>query len=291
MAKRKQQTTKRITWASITVLISSSILLLMLVLWVNFVFSAQQLSENFKSEITFTLFIKPDAKTLDVKSFEKKIKQRKEIKSVDFISKEQAAKAMQTSLGDDIMNILDFNPLFDSYDLHFHPSYVTIEGLQKVEQDLKKSSIIQDIVYDKSVLYSVNKNLGRITVFFISVSVFLLIIAVVLIYNFIRLSVYSKRFSIRTMQLVGASSWFIQKPFLYRSLILASVSSVLAIGLGFGVLKYVSQQIPGLYFLSNINQFVYSACIIFVFGNILFFISSLFAVKKYLHAKLSELYI
>ncbi|MCT4664888.1 MAG: permease-like cell division protein FtsX [Flavobacteriales bacterium] len=289
--KTSKRTSKRVTWASIIVVVSSTILLLMLLLWVNFMFSAQKFSQDIKEEIVFTVFVKQDAKPLAKKSFEKKVKNLTGVKEVRYVSKEDAAVEMKKNLGEDIIGILDFNPLFDAYDIRFKSSFVSIEGLETIENKLKKESIVQDIVYDKSILYGVTKNIGKISLIFIGVSVFLLIIAVVLIYNFIRLAVYSKRFSIRTMQLVGASSSFIQKPFLKQSIAIGIVSALLAIGLGYLTLEYINKQVPSFTFLSNINQFLLSASVIFVFGTLLFLVSSFFAVRKYLHAKLSELYL
>ena len=285
---RKQN--KRVKLAFTTVLVSSSLLLFMLGLWVNIMLSANQFSNKIKEEVTLTVYIDPLAKDVDVKNFDKKIKRRNGVSKVVFVSKEEAAEKMKAEIGDQILDLLDFNPFFDAYDIYFNADFVEVEQIENLESELKKSDVVYKVTYDKSVILTLNKNIKTISLGIIGLCVIFLFIAITLIYNSIRLSVHSKRFSIRTMQLVGASNWFIRKPFLMTSLLQGVLASIIAIGLNYSVLKYLNTNIPSFSFLSDFNTFLLSAVLIFAFGIVLSLISTSFAVKKYLHAHLSELY-
>ena len=288
LQKKKQN--KRVKLAFTTVLVSSSLLLFMLGLWVNIMLSANQLTEKIKEEITLTVYLDPLAKDVDVKNFDKKIKRHEGVSKVDFISKEEAAENMQAEIGSQVLELLDFNPFFDAYDVYFNADFVDLKQIELLERDLKQNDVVYKITYDKSIILKLNKNIKIISMVIMGLCVIFLFIAITLIYNSIRLSVHSKRFSIRTMQLVGASSWFIKKPFLMTSLLQGVIASIIAIGLNYSVLQYLNTSIPSFGFLSDFNTFLLSALLILTFGIVLSLLSTTFAVKKYLHAHLSELY-
>ncbi len=288
LQKKKQN--KRVKLAFTTVLVSSSLLLFMLGLWVNVMLSANQFSKKIKEEITLTVYIDPMAKDVDVKNFDKKIKRYEGVNKVEFIGKEEAAKNMEAEIGSQVLELLDFNPFFDAYDIYFNADFVNIDKIESLESELKKSDVVYKVTYDKSIILKLNQNIQVISLVIMGLCLIFLFIAITLIYNSIRLSVHSKRFSIRTMQLVGASSWFIRKPFLKTSLIQGLLASGIAIALNYSVLKYLNSSIPSFNFLSDFNTFLLSAILIFTFGIVLSLLSTTFAVKKYLHAHLSELY-
>ncbi len=288
LQKKKQN--KRVKLAFTTVLVSSSLLLFMLGLWVNIMLSANQFSKKIKEEITLTVYIDPMAKDVDLKNFDKKIKRHQGINKVEFISKEKAAKNMQKEIGTQVLELLDFNPFFDAYDVYFNADFVNVEQIEALENEIKKNDIVYKVTYDKSIILKLNRNIKVISLVIMGLCLIFLFIAITLIYNSIRLSVHSKRFSIRTMQLVGASTWFIRKPFLRTSLLQGVLASVIAVGLNYSVLKYLNTSIPSFSFLSDFNTFLLSALLIFIFGIVLSLLSTTFAVKKYLHAHLSELY-
>lgn len=288
LQKRKQN--KRVKLAFTTVLVSSSLLLFMLGLWVNIMLSANQLTKKIKEEVTLTVYIDPIAKDVDVKNFDKKIKRHQGVSKVTFISKETAAKNMQAEIGTQVLDLLDFNPFFDAYDIYFNADFVDIQQIEILEEELKQNDIVYKVTYDKSIILKLNKNIKVISLVIMGLCLIFLFIAITLIYNSIRLSVHSKRFSIRTMQLVGASNWFIRKPFLITSLLQGILASIIAIGLNYSVLHYLNVSIPSFSFLSDFNTFLLSTLLIFIFGIVLSLLSTTFAVKKYLHAHLSELY-
>jgi len=281
---------KRMKLAFTTVLVSSSLLLFMLGLWVNIMLSANQFTKKIKEEITLTVYVDPLAKDVDVKNFDKKIRRQEGVSKVVFISKEEAAENMKAEISDQILDLLDFNPFFDAYDIYFKADFVDINQIAILESELKKSEVVYKVTYDKSIILKLNENIKTISIGIIGLCLIFLFIAITLIYNSIRLSVHSKRFSIRTMQLVGASNWFIRKPFLISSLLQGILASVIAIGLNYSVLRYINASIPSFNFLSDFNIFLLSALLIFIFGIVLSLVSTTLAVKKYLHAHLSELY-
>jgi len=288
--QQKTKQNKRVKLAFTTVLVSSSLLLFMLGLWVNIMLSANQFTKKIKEEITLTVYVNPLSKDVDVKNFDKKIRRQEGVSKVVFVSKEEAANRMKAEIGDQILDLLDFNPFFDAYDIYFKADFVDVNQIESLENELKKSDVVYKVTYDKSIVLKLNENIKTISYGIIGLCVIFLFIAITLIYNSIRLSVHSKRFSIRTMQLVGASNWFIRKPFLLTSLLQGLLASTIAIVLNYSVLRYLNANIPSFNFLSDFNTFLLSALLIFAFGIVLSLLSTTFAVKKYLYAHLSELY-
>ncbi|MGB0883090.1 MAG: cell division protein FtsX [Flavobacteriales bacterium] len=286
----KKVNRKKLRIAFLSVLISSALLLFLVGLWANVMLSAHHISEKIKEELVMTIYIDPLSKPITSSNLEKKLKQIDGIKSVDFISKERAAEAMKKELGNDFFMHMDFNPLFDSYDLSFQSEFVKNEHINTLEEQLLKTEAVYKIAYDRNVLAQLSANLKWLSYFFVGLCVIFLIIAIVLINNSIRLSIYSKRFSIRTMQLVGASNFFIQKPFLKTSFLQGFLAAIFAILLNYVVLYYLNRIIPSHDFLSNINYFLLSSGLILSLGIVLSLLSTIFAVRKYLNANLSDIY-
>ncbi|MGB0869950.1 MAG: cell division protein FtsX [Flavobacteriales bacterium] len=287
----KQKQKNRLKVAFTTVLISSSLLLFMLGMWVNIVVLANQFSQKIKEEMTLTVYVDPMAKPIEIKSFDKKLKRIEGVSRIEFVSKEKAAEQMKSEIDEHVLELLDFNPFFDAYDVYFNAEFVDLDRISKIETDLKKHDIVYKVTYDKSIILKLNKNIKTISLIVVILCSIFLFVAITLIYNSIRLAVHAQRFSIRTMQLVGASSWFVRKPFLWKSVLQGALSGLIAISLNYGALHYLNSSIPSFSFLSEINTFLLTSVVIFVFGIVLSLISTIFAMKRYLHANLSELYV
>lgn len=274
---------KRLQASTVTTIISISLVLFMLGLLGLIVMHAGKLSDYVKENIGFSVIIKENVKEPAIVEFQKRLDAEEFVKSTEYITREQAAEDLKNELGEDFIDFLGFNPLLASIDIRLHADYANNDSLQALEKDLLKSNIVKEVFYHKSLVDAVNRNIRRISIVLLSFSVILLLISIALINNTIRLSVYSKRFIIKTMQLVGATSTFITKPFLVKSLIHGFVSSIIAIGLLILVIYISRQTIPELVDLQDIDLFLSLFGIVTITGLFLTGFSTMFAVSRYIN--------
>ncbi len=276
---------RRLQASTVTTIISISLVLFMLGLLGLIVLHAGKLSDYVKENIGFSVIIKENVKEAEITEFQKRLDTQIFVKSTDYITKEQAAEDLTKELGEDFVDFLGYNPLLASIDVRLNADYANNDSLQVLETKLLKNSIVKEVFYHKSLVEAVNKNLRRISLIILSFSVILLLISIALINNTIRLSVYSKRFIIKTMQLVGATKTFISKPFLYRSLIHGLISSLIAIILLIVVLFFSRRALPELIDLQEIDLFLTLFGLVTLLGLVITGFSTLFAVGKYLNLK------
>ncbi len=280
----------RLRTAYLSVIVSISLVLFMVGLLSVVLLFTYSFSNQVKEQITFTAFLDPSAKEVDTRAFEKTLQQMKEVKSIAHISKEDAAKNMQPYLGENFLELLDFNPLFDAVDINFKSSFVNIENLSKIEKEILGHDIVKDVVYQKSAIYTIGKNIQKISLALLAFCSLFLLIAISLINNAIRLAIYSKRFTIRTMQLVGATRSFIRKPFLMNSFIQALISTIVACLMLGGALLFLEKQILSFSLLENMNYLGAIAGIILATGVTISWICTYFSVRKYLNLKSAALH-
>jgi cell division transport system permease protein len=220
-------------------------------------------------------------KTLDASDF---------VKYTEYITSDEAAYELQNQLGEDFIGFLGYNPLLPSIDLRLNSQYANVDSLKVIESQLLENPDIKEVYYQESLVEMINQNVRRISIFILIFSTLLLIIAVALINNTIRLSVYSKRFLIRTMQLVGATKSFIRTPFILTGILHGLISALIASTALLGIIYLLFQQIPELISISDFKLLiVLFACIVSA-GIIITWISNRSAVNKYLKAKPDELY-
>ena len=221
--------------------------------------------------------------------FQKSLDASRYVKSTDFITKEEAAKILQQDLGEDFVEFLGYNPLLSSIDVHLKADYANVDSISNIETELLKNEEVKEVYYQKSLVDLVNKNvktIGLVILIFSS----LLIICIALINNSIRLSIYSKRFLIKTMQLVGATQGFIRKPFIVRGVKHGVYGAFIAILLLSGVIYLMQKQIPELIELQDIDLFVTLFVFVIILGVFITFVSTLLAVRKYVRLKTDDLY-
>jgi len=276
---------KRLQASTVTTIISISLVLFMLGLLGLIILHAGKLSDYVKENIGFSVIIKEDIKEPAILEFQKKLDTESYVKSTDYITSEQAAEDLTKELGEDFVDFLGFNPLLPSIDIRLNAEYANNDSLKVLEEQLLKSNVVKEVFYHKSLVDMVNRNIRRIGLVILSFSLVLLLISIALINNTIRLSVYSKRFIIKAMQLVGATRSFISKPFIVKSLLHGLISSLIAIVL-LGVVLYFSRQaLPELIDLQEIDLFLSLFGIVTVLGLLITGLSTLFAVGRYLHLK------
>jgi cell division transport system permease protein len=291
MSKKGDKYSKRRLRSSyLTTLISITLVLLMLGVLGLIVLHAQKLSDYVRENIGVRIMMKEEAREAEIIQLQKTLDASSYVKSTEYITKEMAAKEMKTDLGEDFINFLGFNPLPPSIDLRLNADFANIKSIEVIEKELLANSGVKDIFYQKSLVQAINKNLRRISFVLLGFSGLLLIIAIALINNTIRLSVYSKRFLIRSMQLVGATRGFIQKPFILRSIFQGLYGAFLAILLIIGIIYLGIQELPELLELQDINLFIILFGAVMLCGILISYLSTFFAIHKYLRMRNDDLY-
>src|SRR5699024_2497865 len=268
---------RRLITSYFSVVISIGLVLFLLGLLGLLVLNTKKVADHFKEQIAMTVYLKDSTKSVDTKQLEKKLELADYTKSIQFVSKEEAAKAQSEAIGEDFMEFLGYNPLQNSIDIHFNADYVSSEKIDEIAHDLKAKDFVDDVVYDKPLISLLNKNVQRISFWVLVVSAIFLFIAVLLINSSIRLSVYAKRFTIKTMQMVGATKGFIRRPFIWKSIKLGIIGAFLAmIGMGV-ILYYINRSFPELGLLDNRPILIILFGGVFVLGIVLTWISTFFA--------------
>ncbi|QMU27885.1 cell division protein FtsX [Adhaeribacter radiodurans] len=213
-----------------------------------------------------------------------------QIPQVRFFSKEEGAKEFIQESGEDFMAFLGDNPLRDAYIININPDFADSEHLKKIKAELEEIDGVYEVQYVASLIDSINQNLKKISIILLSFAGILVLVVVILINNTIKLAMFSQRFLIRSMQLVGATAGFIQRPFMNRAVLQGFISGLLASGMLFGLLSYAYYQINELYLLRDETQLIILAVLLVILGMVIGFISSFRAVRKYMHLSLDELY-
>ena len=209
---------------------------------------------------------------------------------IELITKEQAAKQFIEDTGEDFTSFLGDNPLRDLFAIKLKGGYQAIDSLNQIKAEIEGIRGVFEVEYEESLIQSINDNLTKIGFVLFGIAVFALIVVIILINNTIKLALFSQRFLIRSMQLVGATSSFIQKPFLYRSMIYGFFGGVLSCAIIYGLTVYLNGMIDGLDELQDTNGFLVLFSLILIMGIIVGYFSSLRAIRKYLKMSLDELY-
>ena len=274
-----------------SIVISMSLVLFVLGILGFLLINANRLSNHVKQNIGFSVMIKEGVKDVDIMQLQKLIDSKAYSLESDWVTKEDAAKGLQEQLGEDFIAFLGYNPLLESIDIKLKSSYANPDSLLILQQQLTKNDLIHEVFYQKDLVEKINENVRKMSIFLLSFCILLFIISFTLINNTIRLTVYSKRFLIRTMKLVGATNKFIKGPFLSDSIYNGIYSSLVAICMLLTVFQLLQSDMPD--FL-NIQDFksmgIIFACI-FVAGILFTWLSTFFALRKYLRIKESEIYL
>ena len=281
---------RRLISSYFSVVLSVFLVLFLLGILGFFIINSKKLADDFKEEIAMTVFFKNEANDTILKAFGKELKTASFAKSFVYVTKEQAAKQHTDIIGEDFMTFLGENPLQNSYDIHLKADYVVRDSIVKIESRLRKNAMISDIVYDKQLVNLVNDNIKKVSMWILIISGFLTVIAVLLINSSLRLSIYSNRFIIKTMQIVGATKAFIRKPFVMRSIKLGMIGAGLAIIALIGVLIYIETNFPDLGILENKLLVALVLLLVFGAGVLITWIGTYFATQRFLNLRTDDLY-
>jgi cell division transport system permease protein len=281
---------RRLVSSYISVVVSIALVLFLLGLLGMLVVNAKKVSDHFKEQVVVTIYLNDTAKTVERKQLEKSLAMADYVKSTEYVSKDKAAYFMKVETGEDFMDFVGYNPLQNSIDVYLKADFVTSEHLEKIAAEALNKTFVDEVTYDNDLVNLMNDNVKKISFWVLIISGLFTLIAVLLINSSLRLAVYSKRFTIKTMQMVGATKRFIRKPFVWKSIRLGIVGAILAmIGMAI-VLYYLNKSFPELQLLANPVLMILLFVIIFALGIIITWISTHFATQRFLNLKTDELY-
>lgn len=274
----------------VTSCISTTLVLLLLGLVVFFVLAARNLSVYVKENINFSIVISDDMKERDILRLQKSLNNEPFVKSTEYISKKQALEEQTEAMGTDPQEFLGYNPFSASIEVKLKSDYANADSIAKIEKQIRRNTDIQDVLYQKDLVDAVNDNIRKISLLLLGLAVILALISFALINNTIRLAVYSKRFLIHTMKLVGASWGFIRRPFLRRNFWIGVLSAALADGLLWAAATWLVEQEPELIKVITPEVMLLVSVAVLAFGVLITWLCAFFSVNKYLRMKAGALY-
>lgn len=281
---------RRLISSYFSVVLSIALVLFLLGLLGMLVLNAKTISNNFKERVVMTIYLNNSAKKVEINQLEKSLALSNYVKSTTYVSKEDAADFMQGEYGEDFLDDVGYNPLQNSIDVNLKAEFVTAHNLDSISQITLNKKFVDDVRYDKDLVAIMNNNVKRISLWILIISALFTVIAVLLINSSIRLSVYSKRFIIKTMQMVGATKHFIRRPFILKSVTLGITGSILAL-LGMAVVfYYINKTFPELQLLNSPILIASLFAGVFVMGIVITWISTYFATQRFLNLKTDQLY-
>ncbi len=281
---------RRVATAQVTTVISITLVLFLAGLLGTIILHARKVSDYVKENIGFSIMVREGIRESGIVELKKQLDREPYVKSSEYIPKERAAELLEEELGEDFIGFLGYNPLLSSIQLKLKAVYTQPDSLRQIEQQLVLLPQVKEVFYQRSLVDLINRNIERISLILSGFGLMLLFIAIVLINNTIRLSIYAKRFIIRSMQLVGATESFIRKPFLYRSMAHGFLSALFALGMLVFVLFFSIEQLPELMELEDWSLLALLAAMIIMAGVMISWISTWFSVRKYLRIKTDLLY-
>lgn len=281
---------RRLISSYFSVVISIALVLFLIGLLGMLVLNAKTISDNFKERVVMSIYLNDNAKEVEINQLEKSLALAKYVKETNYVSKEDAATFMKSEYGEDFLDDVGYNPLQNSIDVNLKADFVTEQRLDSISEATINKKFVDEVRYDKDLVSMMNSNVKRISLWVIIISGLFTLIAVLLINSSIRLSVYSKRFTIKTMQMVGATKQFIRRPFIWKSVKLGVIGAILAlIGMAI-VLYYVDKTFSDLELLSNPILIGGLFLAVFLLGIIISWLSTYFATQRFLNLKTDQLY-
>jgi len=273
---------KRLLSSYFSVIIIISIVLFLFGVLGLSVISIKSVGNSFKEKLTVSIYLKDDIKNVEINQLKNSLAMASYIKNIEFISKDEAAIFMKEEYGEDFIDDIGYNPLVNSIDINIKANYINNRILDSISTKILENKFIDDIIYDRDLISIMNKNLNKIAFWILPASIVFTLIAFIIINSSIRLSIFSNRHTIKTMQMVGATKYFIRKPFIIKNIKLSLISSIIAsIGLAI-LIAYINQTISIMEIL-NISLLAILFVIIIVLGIIISWTSTYFATQNILN--------
>ena len=281
---------RRLQSSYISVVVSIALVLFMIGVLALVLLKSTKVANHFKEKVVMTLFLKDEVTSKQTATFKASLQKKAFVNKVVYITKDEAAKEYKKDLGEDFLQFLGDNPLKNGIDIYVKAAYVSPEKMSEIEKEFEKNKFVIEVNYDKSLVELLTKNIQKISFWLLVLSVFFSLVAIILINSSIRLSIYSKRFNIKTMQMVGATKRFIRKPFIWQSIKLGLLGAFIALA-GIGVLiYYIDTYIPTLELLSDYISLSYVAGGIILVAFFITWLSTFFATQRFLNLQTNDLY-
>lgn len=281
---------RRLRSSYFTSVVSIALVLFIIGLLGVVMLNAKKIADNLKQNFTVMVVFKESATDANILAWQTKLNEKEWLAESIYISKQQAAEEFKEEVGEDFVEFLGFNPLPATLEIHLKPEYAEEGKIHEIKAYLEQSNLVDEVRYQEMLIAKINRNVRKVSLILLAISAILAFISITLINNTIRLSIYSKRFIIKTMLLVGATRGFIRKPFLTKSLVQGAIGGVIAIGLLAAFVQALVSEIPELAELQDLREFAIIACSILLLGMVLSGISTYFAVNKYIKMKTDYLY-
>lgn len=290
MNKQKKISATRVFNSRFTSTISITLVLFLIGIMLVLGFLAKDLSKYVRENISLSVIVDDEMDLPDVKMFERRLEAAPWVRSVEYIDKENALKQLVSELGENPEDLLGYNPLLASFDIYLNEAYANTDSIAILEAALKENKDVQEVIYRKDLIHLINENVKNISIVLMVLAILLTVISYSLIRNTVRLMIYSKRFLIRTMQLVGANGRFIRRPFLLENLWSGVIASILAMGLLYGSLSYLQQKMAGSLHILDIQTIGIIFLSMLVFGILIITTATWLAVNRYLKMNTNDLY-
>jgi len=274
----------------LTLIISVSLVLFLLGALGLILINAKELSDYFRESLSFSVMLDDEAKEADIRMLQKDLDAKPYVKSTEYISKDEAAEKMKEELGEDFISFLGENPLPPSIDVYLYAGFTSPDSVTKIEKYILEYPFVKEVYYPESLLFLINENVKKISLFLLVISTFLFLISLTIINNTIRLSIYSRRFLIRTMQLVGATRAFIRRPFILQSVFQGLLAALIAMSLLMGLIYLVEKEFFLMLSFESTNLLLLLGAAIIAVGIFINIISTFFSVNRYLSISEDKLY-
>ena len=281
---------RRLISTYLSVVVSISLVLFLTGIMGILLLNSKKVADHFKEQIAMTVYIKDTAKEIELKQLEKTLNLNLATKKVNFVSKKEASLRHANEIGEDFIEFLGFNPLMNSIDVYFKASFLNPAMVSKLSNDIERYGYVSEVVYDQPLLELLDDNIKKITFGMVLASGLFILVAVLLINSSIRLSIYSKRIIIKTMQLVGATKSFIRRPLIKTHLLMGFIGAIIAL-VGLGILIHqIDQRFPELKILENPIEPALILTAVLALGLGITLISTFFATQRYLNLKTDAIY-
>jgi len=288
--KQKLVNAIRVFNSRFTATLSISLVLFLVGIMMTLVFLTKDLSDYVKESVCVSVVVDDRMSQSEAVKFQQKLESTPWARSVTYIDKKTALKELVEALGENPEDLLGYNPALASFEVSLNANYANADSMAIAEDYLNRFNNVQEVIYRKDLIHLVNENVRRITLGLFLLACLLTFISYALIRNTVRLVIHSKRFLIRTMQLVGAGKYFILKPFLLESMGMAAIAATLAMGYLYASLTYLNKQVAGVLTFMQPSMMIVIFFLILFFGLIIMTTATWLAVNRYLKMNTSDLY-
>ncbi|NNJ90019.1 MAG: ABC transporter permease [Eudoraea sp.] len=273
-----------------SVVLSIGLVLFLLGVLGLLVLNTKKLADHFKEQITLSVFLKDNAKQVEIDQLQKSLVLAPYTKTATYVSKEEAAEEHSDEIGENFIDFLGYNPLKNSIDVQLKAEFVTTDQIATIAEEISSKGYVEEVSYDKPLIALLTDNVKKISFWILIVCAIFTFIAVLLINSSIRLSIYSKRFIIKTMQMVGATKTFIRRPFIWTNIKLGMLGALLALLVLGGLLYYMDLNFPELNLFADLWFLGGLFLGVFILGVLISLLSTFFATQRFLNLRTDDLY-